>query len=88
MDRNPPNLEVHETGLTTFFTHQICGFPELKLPAQLERGTPIENKVDELHSIFDFVNYGYLGDQEHVSTRSKRWDIPNFSSQSFSGERS
>lgn len=25
-------------------------------------GTPIENKVDELHSIFDFVNYGYLGD--------------------------
>ena len=27
-------------------------------------GTPIENKVDELHSIFDFVNYGYLGDQE------------------------
>jgi len=24
-------------------------------------GTPIENKVDELHSIFDFVNYGYLG---------------------------
>ena len=26
-------------------------------------GTPIENKVDELHSIFDFVNYGYLGDK-------------------------
>ena len=41
----------------------ICGFPQA-LPAQLERGTPIENKVDELHSIFDFVNYGYLGDQE------------------------
>ncbi|CAE8584453.1 unnamed protein product [Polarella glacialis] len=26
-------------------------------------GTPIENKVEELHSIFDFVNYGYLGDR-------------------------
>ncbi|CAJ1429955.1 unnamed protein product, partial [Effrenium voratum] len=26
-------------------------------------GTPIENKVDELHSIFDFANFGYLGDQ-------------------------
>ena len=32
---------------------------QIRLP-----GTPIENKVDELHSIFDFVNYGYLGDQE------------------------
>jgi SNF2 family DNA or RNA helicase len=30
-------------------------------------GTPIENKVDELHSIFDFVNYGYLGDYNTFS---------------------
>lgn len=30
-------------------------------------GTPIENKVDELHSIFDFVNYGYLGDQDNFA---------------------
>jgi len=27
-------------------------------------GTPVENKMDELHSIHDFVNFGYLGDQE------------------------
>lgn len=27
-------------------------------------GTPIENKVDELHSIFDFVNFGYLGSHD------------------------
>ena len=33
-------------------------------------GTPIENKVDELHSIFDFVNYGYLGDQEREENKN------------------
>jgi len=27
-------------------------------------GTPVENKMDELHSIHDFVNFGYLGSQE------------------------
>eukprot|EP00930_Biecheleria_cincta_P025712 TRINITY_DN18255_c0_g1_i2.p1 TRINITY_DN18255_c0_g1~~TRINITY_DN18255_c0_g1_i2.p1 ORF type:complete len:1185 (-),score=207.22 TRINITY_DN18255_c0_g1_i2:503-4057(-) len=26
-------------------------------------GTPVENKVEELHSIFDFINFGYLGDR-------------------------
>jgi len=30
-------------------------------------GTPIENKVDELHSLFDFTMYGYLGDQHRFS---------------------
>lgn len=35
-------------------------------------GTPIENKVDELHSIFDFVNYGYLGDQENFARTFSR----------------
>ncbi|CAK9113963.1 Uncharacterized ATP-dependent helicase YwqA [Durusdinium trenchii] len=35
-------------------------------------GTPIENKVDELHSIFDFVNYGYLGDQASFSATFSR----------------
>eukprot|EP00929_Paragymnodinium_shiwhaense_P089012 TRINITY_DN49281_c0_g1_i1.p1 TRINITY_DN49281_c0_g1~~TRINITY_DN49281_c0_g1_i1.p1 ORF type:complete len:1001 (-),score=205.76 TRINITY_DN49281_c0_g1_i1:125-3127(-) len=32
-------------------------------------GTPIENRVDELHSIFDFANYGYLGDQKSFSEK-------------------
>lgn len=35
-------------------------------------GTPIENKVDELHSIFDFVNYGYLGTQENFAMTFSR----------------
>ena len=35
-------------------------------------GTPIENKVDELHSIFDFVNYGYLGDRNSFTEEFSR----------------
>ncbi|CAJ1449084.1 unnamed protein product [Effrenium voratum] len=35
-------------------------------------GTPIENKVDELHSIFDFANFGYLGDQVSFSRTFSR----------------
>lgn len=32
-------------------------------------GTPIENSLDELWSIFDFINHGYLGSQEQFRTR-------------------
>eukprot|EP00927_Polykrikos_kofoidii_P065493 TRINITY_DN61244_c0_g1_i1.p1 TRINITY_DN61244_c0_g1~~TRINITY_DN61244_c0_g1_i1.p1 ORF type:complete len:1017 (+),score=157.41 TRINITY_DN61244_c0_g1_i1:43-3093(+) len=35
-------------------------------------GTPIENKVDELHSIFDFANYGFLGDHASFSVKFSR----------------
>lgn len=35
-------------------------------------GTPIENKVDELHSIFDFANYGYLGDRASFAQNFSR----------------
>ena len=61
------------TGFGRFFTPQLCDVPEQKpTGGKLERGTPIENKVDELHSIFDFVNYGYLGTQEHSSAAPLR----------------
>lgn len=32
-------------------------------------GTPIENSLDELRSIFDFINPGYLGSQEQFRAR-------------------
>ena len=72
----PPNLEVNgqwSMGLEHSSLPNCAMFLNKKpTGGKLERGTPIENKVDELHSIFDFVNYGYLGTQEHSSAAPLR----------------
>ncbi len=55
-------------------TDQTRSVKSLKAPVRIAMsGTPVENRLAELWSIFDFINRGYLG---HPQTFQKKYAVP------------